>query len=186
MSLSFAGRISARLGASMNLYFELTRAMALYTHQGFHPVVGFLPSPKILSASEKQLWTSCLQYLKAGFEEDRGVLTTKVDAIEFGMWVYAANSYIEFVIDVTREIPPPQALEESDGYQAKNQGESMGIGPYAHIPPYREARQLTELEKQVYEAALSCIVRSHSTKASENVQLELAVSLRPETPDEAE
>jgi hypothetical protein len=172
MSLQFTGRLSARLGSSLSMYFELTRATAHYTQAGFHPVVGFLPEPRVLSETELKLWTSCLKFLKAGFERNFKELSNKADALEFSMWIYAAHTLAEFILTVTRVVPAAE-LPESQGFGDQD-GASMGVGPYSVIPPHIETRKLTELEQETYEASLEFLCRSHFVTASDELLLQTA------------
>lgn len=159
-SLQFAGRVSARVGAALNLVFELTRVQCKYSGKGFSQVIGFIPETRELSPREERLFKATLGYLKAGFEQKFELLKTEAEVINFNQWVFAAQHYVEFVLTCTRE-----------------QSEAEDSGRF-EMPPHPLARVLTDLEQDTYDTAAEYLMRAYVTPAAPELEELLAKSAK--------
>jgi hypothetical protein len=154
--MSFAGRVSARVGASLNLVFELTRVQCKYSSYGFNQMVGFIPETRELSPNEERLFKASLGYLKAGFALKFERLETPAQVHEFNQWVFAAQHYVEFVLACTRE------MSEGEGHDR------------FESPPHPMGRVLTDLEQETVDMAMDYLVRAYTTPAADELVALLA------------
>lgn len=151
-SIQFGGRVSARLGAALSMVCELTRAQGKFSSDvGFHPAVGFMPKTRELSPVEEKLFTASLQYLKAGFQRRFTEVNSRTDAIEFSMWIYAANTYMDFVLTCTTEF-------DCKDFDA---------------PPHIVGRVLSELEQETADAAALFLISGYEVKMSDAMVAEV-------------
>ena len=164
-SLQFSGRVSARVGAALNLIFELTRVQCKYTGKGFSQVIGFIPETRELSPNEERLFKASLQFLKAGFAQRFEVLEAESEVLDFNQWVFAAQHYTEFVLTCTRE------MSEGEGHDRYE------------TPPHPLGRVLTDLEQETVDTAMDFLVRSYAVKATDEVKQLLAKGGRIVTED---